>query len=64
MGDDGGTDTAPTDEELETVMREARDLAFQCRARADAWIGARLEEAARFAQKHGRPRKPDSAGGA
>lgn len=46
-------DTEPTDEELEAVMREARDRAVQRRALADAWIAARLEEAARFAREHG-----------
>lgn len=31
-----------TDEELALVMREARDVAVQRRAKADAWIAARL----------------------
>lgn len=43
-------DAEPTDEELAIVMREARDLAVQRRAQADAWIAARLKEASRFAR--------------
>jgi hypothetical protein len=43
-------DTEPTDEELAIVMREARDLAVQRRALADAWIDARLKEASHFAR--------------
>jgi hypothetical protein len=50
-------DTEPTDEELETVMRAALELALQRRARGKAWIAARLEEAAQYAREHGRPRK-------
>lgn len=45
-------DTEPTDEELALVMREAREVAVQRRAKADAWIAARLEEAAQFAREH------------
>jgi len=37
-------DTDPTDEELALVMREARDLAVQRRATADAWVAARLQK--------------------
>lgn len=55
-------DTEPTDEELEAVMLEARDRALQRRVRADAWIAARLEEAARFAREHGGERKNDKRG--
>jgi hypothetical protein len=46
-------DTEPTDEELALVMREARDRAVERRARGDAWIAARLEEAAKFARENG-----------
>ena len=53
-------DTEPTDEELEVVMREARDRAVERRVRAEAWIDERLEEAARFAREHGQPRKHPS----
>ncbi len=49
-------DTEPTDEELALVMREAREAAIRRRARADAWIAARLEEATRFAREHTRAR--------
>ena len=49
-------DTEPTDEELALVMREARELAMQRRAKADAWIAARLEEASRFAREQPRDR--------
>ena len=56
-------DTEPTDEELALVMSEARDLAIQRRALSDAWIAARLEEAARFAREHRLPRKPDEGDG-
>ena len=49
-------DTEPTDEELALVMREARDLAIERRAKADAWIAARLQEAAQFARENTRPR--------
>lgn len=56
-------DTDPTDEELAIVMLEARDLAMQRRAISDAWIAARLEEAARFAREHRLPRKDDGSGG-
>jgi hypothetical protein len=44
-------DTEPTDEELALVMREARSLAIQRRAKADAWIAARLEEAEQYARR-------------
>jgi hypothetical protein len=47
-------DTEPTDEELALVMREAKELAVQRRAKADAWIAARLEEAARFGRENTR----------
>jgi hypothetical protein len=49
-------DTEPTDEELALVMREARDVAVQRRAKADAWIAARLKEAALYAETHSQPR--------
>ncbi len=49
-------DTEPTDEELALVMREARDLAVQRRAKADAWIAAKLKEATLYAQAHSKPR--------
>jgi len=52
-------DTEPTDEELALVMREARELAVQRRAKSDAWIAARLEEAARFARENTRARRSD-----
>jgi hypothetical protein len=45
-------DTDPTDEELAVVMDAARDLAMQRRALSDAWIAARLEEAAKQARDH------------
>ena len=48
-------DTEPTDEELALVMREARDLAVERRAKADAWVAAKLEEATVFGQQHTRP---------
>ena len=50
-------DTEPTDEELEAVMRHARDRAVERHVRAEAWITACLEEAARFAHEHGLPNK-------
>lgn len=51
-------DTEPTDEELALVMREARDLAVERRAKADAWIAARLQEAAQYARENTRgPRR-------
>jgi hypothetical protein len=56
-------DTEPTDEELELVMREARDLAIERGKVSDAWVAARLEEAARYAREHRRPRKPVGSGG-
>jgi len=49
-------DTEPTDEELALVMREARDVAIQRRAKADDWIAAKLREAAIYGQTHSRPR--------
>jgi hypothetical protein len=55
-------DTEPTDQELEIVMREARDRAVERHTRAAAWIDERLEEAARFAREHGQPSKPTSPG--
>jgi hypothetical protein len=42
-------DTEPTDEELAVVMREARDLAAQRRAIADAWMREQYEKALREA---------------
>jgi hypothetical protein len=51
-------DTEPTDEELAAVMSAARDLAIQRRALSDAWIAARLEEAARLARDYRASRKP------
>jgi hypothetical protein len=56
-------DTDPTDEELAIVMLEARNLAVHRRALSDAWIAARLEEAARFAREHRLPRKNEEDGG-
>jgi len=50
-------DTEPTDEELALVMREARELAVERRAKADAWVAARLQEAARFARENTRARR-------
>jgi hypothetical protein len=50
-------DAEPTDEELALVMREARDLAIERGKVSDAWVAARLEEAARYAREHARPRK-------
>jgi hypothetical protein len=55
-------DTEPTDEELAIVMCEARDLAIQRRALSDAWIAARLEEAARFARERRTPHKGEGNG--
>ena len=49
-------DAEPTDEELALVMREARDLAVQRRAEADAWIAAKLKEATLYAQTHSQSR--------
>jgi len=51
-------DTEPTDEELALVMREAREAAVRRRAIADAWIAARLKEAAEFARKNTRGWRP------
>ncbi|MEZ4293683.1 MAG: hypothetical protein R3B70_01810 [Polyangiaceae bacterium] len=45
-------DTEPTDEELELVMKAARDIAIKRRELSDAWIAARLEEATRLAREH------------
>ena len=45
-------DAEPTDEELALVMREARLGAMRRRARADAWISARLKEASEFARAY------------
>lgn len=50
-------DTEPTDEELAVVMREARDLAVQRRATADAWVAARLKEASVFARANTQARR-------
>lgn len=55
-------DTEPTDEELAAVMVAARDLAVQRRALSDAWIAARLEEAARTARAYRTARKPGPGG--
>jgi hypothetical protein len=54
-------DSEPTDEELALalVMREARELAVQERAKSDAWIAARLEEAAQYARENTRARRSD-----
>jgi hypothetical protein len=52
-------DTEPTDEELALVMREARDLAVQRRATADAWVVARLKEASIFARVNTHARRAD-----
>jgi hypothetical protein len=52
-------DTEPTDEELGTVMRAARDIAIARGALGDAWIAERLEEATRYAEEHARPRTWD-----
>jgi hypothetical protein len=56
-------DTDPTDEELALVMREARDLAMQRRATADAWVGARLKEASDFGRADTQPRRLDKSRG-
>jgi hypothetical protein len=45
-------DTEPTDEELAAVMDAACELAIERRALSDAWVTARLEEAAYFAREH------------
>jgi len=50
-------DTDPTDEELALVMREARDLAVQRRAKSDAWVAARLKEASLFAEANSQARR-------
>ena len=55
-------DTEPTDEELAIVMSEARDLAIQRRALSDAWIAARLAEAAQFVREHRVVREPGGTG--
>jgi hypothetical protein len=47
-------DTEPTDEELALVMREAREVAVARRAKADAWIAAKLKEASEFAEANSR----------
>ena len=39
-------DTEPTDEELHAVMVAARDAAARREALSDAWVAARLAEAA------------------
>jgi len=54
-------DTEPTDEELALVMREARDLAVQRRAAADAWVAARLEEASIFGRANTQARRTDKS---
>ena len=52
-------DTEPTDEELALVMREARELAVPERAKSDAWIAARLKEAAQYARENARAKQVD-----
>jgi len=52
-------DTEPTDEELAAVMDAARELAVQRRVLSDAWVTARLEEAARFAREHRSPHEDE-----
>ena len=54
-------DTEPTDGELALVMREARDLATQRRATADAWVAARLKEASIFARANTKARRTDKS---
>ena len=54
-------DTEPTDEELALVMREARDLAVQRRATADAWVAARLKEASVFGRTNSQARRTSSS---
>ena len=54
-------DTEPTDEELALVMREARDLAVQRRATADAWVAARLKEASLFGRANTQARRLDKS---
>ena len=54
-------DTEPTDEELALVMREARDLAVERRAAADAWVAARLREASIFGRANTQPRRTDKS---
>lgn len=53
-------DTEPTDEELAAVMDAARELAVQRRVLSDAWVTARLQEAARFAREHRGPHERPS----
>lgn len=55
-------DTEPTDEELAVVMGAARDLAIQRRALSDAWIAARLAEAAQYVREHRIVREPGGTG--
>jgi len=54
-------DTEPTDGELALVMREARDLATQRRATADAWVAGRLKEAPMFARANTKARRTDKS---
>jgi hypothetical protein len=54
-------DTEPTDEELALVMREARDLAVERRATADAWVAARLKEASIFGRANTQARRTDKS---
>ena len=54
-------DTEPTDEELALVMREARELAVQRRAISDAWVAARLKEAATFGRANTQARRTDKS---
>ncbi len=55
-------DTEPTDEELAATMRDALAMAMERRKIGDAWIAARLEEATRYAEEHGRPYTPRGQG--
>jgi len=57
-------DTEPTDEELAATMRDALALVRERRKIRDAWIAARLEEAAQYAEEHSRPRAPRGPRGA
>jgi hypothetical protein len=50
-------ETEPTDEELALVLREARELAVARRATADAWIAAKLKEAADLGRQNSRARR-------
>jgi hypothetical protein len=55
-------DTEPTDEELAAVTSAAYELVVQRRALSDAWVAARLEEAARCVrEQRTRERKGDGS---